>query len=340
MESIHGGDIFKFAKEAKCSPKDVIDLSSNVNFIKPKIDIDFNSLSISPYPNYKKLTQQVAKYYRVKDNNLELFNGATVAIDTILKELREFSDICVIYSPAYLEYKRVAVKYRYDVKLFDRFLPFKSPPKGSVIVFVNPSTPDGVFYNIEYAIKVWNSLECKIVIDESFLDFISLENSIVNHLNRIENLFIIKSMTKFFGSAGIRVGALISNEKFISNLKVKEPLWKISSFDSAYILSALEDKEFINRSKEANLISKKYLLDGLESLRDKGKIVNKIYFSSVNFLLIRLKIEAKVLQDILVSQKIMVRDCSNFDYLDNYFIRVAVKDIDSLRKFINRLKNF
>ncbi len=50
----HGGDINSFAKELNCDIKQIIDLSSNINFIKPKIDFDFTSLDISSYPDYKK----------------------------------------------------------------------------------------------------------------------------------------------------------------------------------------------------------------------------------------------------------------------------------------------
>ncbi len=332
----HGGDIFQFAKEADCNISEIIDLSSNINFVKPKIDIDFNSLNISSYPNYQQLTKKVAEYYQLQERNIELFNGATVAIDALLRNLRSVSQTCIIYSPAYLEYKRVAQKYSYQIELFDRFLPSKAPPKNSVVIFVNPSTPDGRFYEIKEAIKLWDSLGCKIIVDESFLDFYSLEKSITPCLNLVKELFVIKSMTKFFGSAGVRVGLIIARESFVIELKEREPLWKISAFDSAYIVSALEDLDFPRRSREANFISKRYLIDGLKEL--KGKIISKIYPSSANFLLLQLKMEAKTLQDMLISQKIMIRDCSNFDYLDGYFARVAVKDIESLGKFIDALR--
>jgi threonine-phosphate decarboxylase len=329
----HGGDIYSFAQKLGISVDEVIDLSSNINFVKPKIDIDFNSLKIDSYPNYQKLYKEVAKYFGIKVENLELFNGATVAIDRVLSALRDCSRNCVIYSPAYLEYKRVAKKYNYEIFLFNRLEKIKRPPPKSVVIFINPSTPDGRFYDLKDLVKGWLNLDCKVIIDESFLEFYSMDESILQKIDDLDNLFIIKSMTKYFGSAGVRVGGLVSESSFIDRLKLQEPPWKISSFDSAYILSALEDSSFDKRSKEANQKSK----ESLKSAIKNHHLIKKIYPSSANFLLLELKIPAKEFQKRLLSSNIMVRECSNFDFLNQFFVRVAIKDWVLMERFIKAI---
>ncbi len=76
----HGGNIEEFAKSLACKSSDIIDLSSNINFIKPKIKIDFNTLNIKDYPTYENLYESIAKNYKVKTSNIELFNGGSSAI--------------------------------------------------------------------------------------------------------------------------------------------------------------------------------------------------------------------------------------------------------------------
>jgi len=61
----HGGDSEEFAQKIGCDIDEVIDLSSNINFVRPSIDRDFNRLSISAYPSYTKLYSAIAKRYEV-----------------------------------------------------------------------------------------------------------------------------------------------------------------------------------------------------------------------------------------------------------------------------------
>ena len=76
----HGGQIEKFALELGCDVSEIIDLSSNINFVKPQINIDFNTLDISSYPTYDKLYEQIALNYGVEPSQIELFNGGSSAI--------------------------------------------------------------------------------------------------------------------------------------------------------------------------------------------------------------------------------------------------------------------
>jgi threonine-phosphate decarboxylase len=321
MNYQHGGDIKKFAKEIGCRVDEVIDLSSNINFVKPKIDIDFNKIDISAYPNYDKLKEMISELYRVKSSQIALFNGASTAIYSLFRELK--LNHTTLYSPCYLEYKKSASIYNYQIELINRFKDINQEvEEGSLIIFVNPSTPDGRYYNIDKLMLMWMKRGCTILIDESFLDFTPFKSA-TKYIEEYNNLYIIKSMTKFYSSAGIRIGAVLSNSKNIQKLQAKEPLWKISEFDSQYLQSALRDRAFIQRSRELNSRYKKELILALK----KHPNIEKIYSSSVNFLLIKLKnIDAKEFQKELTSHKIMVRNCFNFDFLDNSFVRIAVKE--------------
>jgi len=328
----HGGNVTDFSKEIGCTVDEVIDLSSNINFIKPNINIDFNTLNISAYPNYDKLYQAVATRYGIQTSNIEIFNGATVAIHTLFRELNLTH--CTLYAPLYSEYIHCAEIYGYKTTLINRFKNLDQEIKEkSLIIFVNPSTPDGNYYLLEKLIKVWISKECTIIIDESFLDFTPY-HSAIQYLNLYKKLYILKSMTKFYSSAGIRIGAVFSNPKAIKHIKSKEPLWKISQFDSQYLQSALQSYRFIQNSNYHNKKAKEILI---RILKDSPWI-EKIYHSDTNFILIKLKkISSKKLQKELSLSKIMVRDCTNFHFLDNSFVRIAIKDKSKLKILKDRL---
>jgi threonine-phosphate decarboxylase len=134
-------------------------------------------------------------------------------------------------------------------------------------------------------------------------------------------------MTKFYSAAGIRVGAIISSANNIKQLHSKEPLWKLSQFDSHYLQSALKDKTFSERSQAVNDTYRDYLISMLKNHSE----IEEVFPSSANFVMVKLKnINATTFQSRLIPYKIMVRNCSNFDFLDDSYLRIAVKDMQAL----------
>jgi threonine-phosphate decarboxylase len=316
----HGGQIEKFAFDLGCSVAEIIDLSSNINFVKPQINIDFNTLDISSYPTYDKLYEKISSNYGVSSSQIELFNGGSSAIFTLFRHLN--LDSCTIYSPAYLEYKKASLNFGYELNTINRFEDINEKVKeNSLVIFVNPSTPDGKYYDLEELMQTWIENSCTILIDESFLDFCD-KPSAIKYLETYDKLYILKSMTKFYSSAGIRVGTIVSTKQNIEKLKRFEPMWKLSQFDSNYLQVALDDKLFKNISKAINIKNK----IELENILKESDLIEEIFESSANYLLVKLSnLNAKEFQEKLKPYKIMVRDCSNFDYLDERFVRIAVK---------------
>ena len=331
----HGGQIEKFAFDLGCSVSEIIDLSSNINFVKPQININFNTLDISSYPTYDKLYEKIASNYGVQTSQIELFNGGSSAIFTLFRHLA--LETCTIYSPAYLEYKKASLNFGYELNTINRFENInKNVKENSLVIFVNPSTPDGKYYDLEELMQTWIEKSCTILIDESFLDFCD-KPSAIKYLETYDKLYILKSMTKFYSSAGIRVGTIVSTKENIKKLKEFEPMWKLSQFDSHYLQAALEDKLFKSISKAINIKNK----IELENILKNSTLVEEIFESSANYLLIKLKnLSAKEFQELLKPYKIMVRDCSNFDYLNEKFVRIAVKSSSAneiLQKALNQI---
>lgn len=323
----HGGQVDNFASKLGCEVEEVIDLSSNINFIKPDINLDFNEINISAYPVYDKLYKIIASNYEINSNQLELYNGGSSAIFSLFRHLNQKH--CTIYSPAYLEYKKAATLFGYKISHINRLnILEQQVEKNSFVIFVNPSTPDGCFYEIDELMKYWISQNCTILIDESFLDFTD-GVSMSKYINEYDKLYILKSMTKFYSSAGIRVGTLLSNEKNIKELQKSEPMWKISQFDSSYLQEALKDGNFKSLSKAIN--AKNSIL--LDNILNESNLFSKVFNSNANFILAKLKkLTATQLQDELQKYKILIRDCSNFDFLDSSYVRFAVKSSENMLK--------
>lgn len=322
----HGGDVNAFAAHYGCAPEEVIDLSSNINFITPSVD--FTTVPLNAYPDYEKLTQTLADYYNIRPDELELFNGGSSAIFSLMR----FFDhpACTIYSPAYLEYKKAALVCGKKVHLINRFDDAAQDVEdGSLVIFVNPSTPDGRYYDVDALMKQWIAKNCTVLIDESFLEFCG-RASVTRYLQTYDKLYVLKSQTKFYGCAGVRVGIVLSSPNNIAALRAKEPLWKISALDGHFLITALKDEPFRVQSHVLNAKAKTYL----KNLLENSPLFEEVFESDANFFLARLaSMSAKEFQEKLLPRKIMVRDCSNFDFLDERYVRIAVKSIAELKRF-------
>ena len=330
IKSSYGGDIYNFAIKLDCEIAEVLDLSSNINFLTPEIEMNLGEISLKIYPNYEKLIHKISLQYKISKGQIELFNGGRGAIFSLLRTLH--LDDCVIYSPASLEYKKAALKFGYKTHLINRFEENgdeREVPQNALVIFANPSTPEGTFYEIENLLRFWKSKNATVLIDESYLDFTNYPSA-TKFLSQYENLYILKSMTKFYGAAGIRLGIVISQSCNIKYLQEFEPIWKISSFDATYLTLALEDKIFKKVSK--TLTIKNNIL--LDKILNASLLFEKVYPSCGNFILAKLKsMSALEFQKVLLPYKIKIGDCSNFDFLDKSYVRIAVKSEEDMKRF-------
>ena len=315
----HGGDKSAFAKRVGVKASKIVDFSTSINPYPPKIDLDPKKLDLASYPDprYTKLKTALAKHLQTKADYVTLFHGASDAIKSLLQS---HEGSVTIYAPAYSEYERFAK----DVTLINRFdTIWEAPKRGSLVIFVNPSTPDGKHYELEELLHMWQVLECRVLIDESFLAF-TKKPSAVEFVEKYTNLMVLTSLTKFYACAGVRVGLLISKGD-----APQSAAWSISTFDAHYILQALADSGFKARTYDALKKDKKRLL----KILDRSEFVDFVYPSDANFLLVKLKeIDAKKLQKRCDKRAIMIRNCENFSFLDNQHIRLAVRPKKELKK--------
>lgn len=297
-----------------------LDLYSTTNFLKPTIDIECNNLMVGNSIDNNNLYKKISKLYNIELCNIELFNDNTQAIYSLLGHFDK--TLCYIYSPAPIVYNQIATKYNYTIETINRYVDLKSDIEANtLIIFANPSMPDGSFYDIEELLKIWKNKNCTILIDETFLDFTSFKSA-KEFINEYNNLYILKSFEKFYAKFNISLVSIISNSKNINKLQEENPPLKISNLDNIYIQHMLKDKSFAKVSRTVNITNKEYLYRILEN----SKYISKVFPSSTNYVLVQLKnINFTRFQKILSSKDIIVKDCSSFDFLDDSFARISVR---------------
>jgi threonine-phosphate decarboxylase len=335
----HGGNIYRFARHLGCLPEQVLDFSSNIN---PEQAVDLSCLQtvqLTPYadPDYGLLKQAIRQRYPAPAGiDIEVFNGASAAIFSLLRSLQP-KDL-VLYTPLYGEYAHITGELGCREHNVNRFYQLMADiPKHSTVIFVNPSTPDGQLYNLQALLAKWQAADCNIIIDESFLDFCAA-TSVTEHIADYDKLYVIKSLSKFYGCAGIRIGFILAATSAIKELQRFEPAWKLSSLDMAYMQQALANTAFI----EQTLLQTRYLRELLYKVLQDCGLFEHIYLGQANFLLARLAddFDGYKLQADLEPSRILIRVCDNFEGLDKSHVRFAVKNKQAITLLAQGLKNF
>lgn len=302
----------------------MIDFSSEINFLKPNIQIDFNSIKAS---NYYELLTLLEKKYHIQKEQIELYNGFSSAIYSLLK----FLDLkyCFIYSPCSLEYKKAASNLSYEVRLINRFenlfLPIK---ESSLIVFANPSYLDGTYYDLENLFRYWISMDATVLVDETLLDFCG-EDVAIKYLKEYEKTYIIKDFSKYYSNENLNISSIFSSIKNIETLRKYEPENKLSIFDMKYLEESLKDRDFKVISNSINIKNRIELEKKFHSL----KYVDFLYHSSTNSLLLKLKnISSKEFREKLLEREIFFPNCLKYDYVDENFLLIYIKSGSEIEK--------
>jgi len=329
----HGAGIYKVAKKLSCRPEEIVDFSSNINLYQPKIKLTLDAKVFARYADssYADLKKIIADAQGIKKSQIALYNGATSAIFELIRQLKP-EDI-YLYAPLYGEYKKAARQEGKKLHILSRLYDLATKPKkGSIVVFVNPTTPDAKHYDLERLFGVWREQKCTIILDESFLEFENF-TSFLPQMQEYKKLYFIKSFTKFYACGGVRIGAIFSQKRNIKKLPV--PLWNLSTFDTLFLSQRLQDKAFIKKSRELHKKQKKELLNILE----ESKLFDYIIPSDANFVLVHSKVGKKIYKHLL-QHKILVRTAGSFDFLSNDCLRFAVKDSASQKKLKQALFSF
>ncbi len=176
--------------------------------------------------------------------------------------------------------------------------------------------PTGQLLPLERYLDSSNAL----LIDESFLDFTG-HPSATQFLHARPNLYILRSLTKFYALPGLRIGALIAAPEIIERLRRSREPWQVNALAEQAALAALGDHEHSARTIEFVRTERRWLSEQVSQIPGAHPQP-----SCVNFLLIALDHTASPLLTHLLAHKILIRDCSGWPGLEfTSSVRIAVR---------------
>jgi threonine-phosphate decarboxylase len=211
----------------------------------------------------------------------------------------------------------------------------KIPKKGCIFI-CNPNNPTGVLIyknKMQKIIKTAKQRSTLVFVDECFIELSDPNQSVIKDLKKFDNLFILRSLTKSFGLAGMRIGYGLGNKKLITILNNLKIPWNVSGIAQKAASAALCYHAYLYQARTLIIKEKKFLRFAISNI-DGFSCFN----TDTNFILIKTKKKSSIIQKKLLKKKILVRDCNSFQGLNNNFIRIAVKTRKENLKLIKALE--
>ena len=250
----HGGRLKLAAKQYGIPLEQWLDLSTGINPVSWPVPAVPNSIWSRLPEDDDGLEQAARDYYGAK--NILPVAGSQAAIQT-LPRLRESSRIGVL-SPGYAEHAHAWRSAGHDVSLVAAEAIDDVIQKLDVLVIIHPNNPTGTRFSIEQLLLWHEQLSSRggwLVIDEAFMD-VTPEHSLVAVSSR-PGLIILRSLGKFFGLAGARVGFVCAQAELLDQLKNLLGPWPVSAASRWVASRALADRLWQRTAR------KKLLDDGL-----------------------------------------------------------------------------
>lgn len=354
MTTNHGANLYDLSRQFGFSKDEFMDFSSNINPLgssnraKQYIIDNINMISMYPDPNYISLKKSISRYCNCDENNIILGSGATELISSFIDTVNPSKALLV--SPAYSEYEKELKKIKCDITKYyaksnnnfkidlNDFINEINSNDYKLIIICNPNNPTGFTFSNNEIEEILKSTSAFIMIDETYIEFTDTKiYSCTKLVDVYSNLFVIRGTSKFFSSPGIRLGyGLIGNNKVKTNINSNLDLWNVNIIASSMGEIMFIDNEFIENTTNIMLHERNYLYNELRKFKDLY-----VYESQGNFILCNIKSKkftGKELREKLIPHKIIIRDCSSFDGLDEYYFRVCVLKSESNRILIDKLK--
>ena len=339
----HGAEVYVAAEESGLSAFDILDFSSSVNPLGPSkralvaAKSAFSEISAYPDSNSNALRQNISSRYKgLSKDNIVVGNGSTELMYLFTEVFLKKGDKALMAAPTFGEYEAAVRKTGEQVKFVKlektfqiNAETFKREMTGVKMAFLcNPNNPTSKLIppnTLTDILETALSQDILIFLDEDFLEFIDdeKERSLISKIIRFPNLFVLRSFTKIFGLTGLRVGYGITSREIADRLLCAKIPWNVNCLAQAAAKAALEDEEHLTVTRE--LIKKEKVWLGHELSKFNGF---SFEMPDANFFFIDIRnaaLTANALKHRMLKKGILIRDCSSFNGLNEFYIRVAVK---------------
>ena len=301
----------------------------------------YGTLNRYPDSYQTELKNKLSACKNIPTKNIFIGNGSDEIIDLIYRVFcNPEVDKALTFTPTFgmyqvasdinnIELIKLPLNNDFQVNI-ENLKPYLRDNQLKLIFICSPNNPTGNCFNetdVEYILKEFNGI---VIIDEAYIDF-SNKNSWSETLETYPNLIVTQTFSKAWALASARVGIAYASGEIVSLLnKVKMP-YNISKLNQQAAIDALDNQSDFKKNIEIILNEKEQLIQKLKQL----DLVEKIYPSDANFLLVEFDNADKIYQD-LVSQKIITR---NRHKLVTNSIRITVGTPSENQQLLEALNN-
>lgn len=339
-DHFHGSDLEKIEAVYGIKKDEIISFSANVNplgvspLLRKTLSDKIDAITSYPDREYVSLRRCIGEYCGADPENIIVGNGSTELISLFIQIERPKK--AIVIGPTYSEYEREislgggAALY-YPLKEQDDFrlnvTDFIAHLNESIdlLVICNPNNPTSSCIRRKDMRRILDA--CKeydifVMVDETYVEFAEQMQEIdaVPLANYYNNIIILRGTSKFFASPGLRLGyAITGNRDLIKAVNTRKNPWTINSLAVIAGETMFGDMDYIRKTKDLISSERRRIYDFF-SRSDQFKV----YEPNGNFMLAKILKENLTSQDLFdraIMQKMMIRDCSTFPFLDNRYIR-------------------
>ena len=358
-DEFHGSDLEKIEEIYGVKKEEIISFSANVNplgispLLRNTVSEKIDCISSYPDREYKHLKEVIASYCHTECDKIIPGNGSTELIAMIIDIRRPRK--AVIIGPTYSEYEREVslsggkscyyqLKEKDDFHLNINDLNESLKDGTDMLIICNPNNPTSTVIDrktLREILNICKERDIFVMVDETYIEFVECreETEGIPLTDYYNNLFIIRGVSKFFAAPGLRLGyAVTGNQDLIREIFKKMNPWTINSLAEEAGKCMFLDRDYIQETTELIRNEREFMVNSLRSLSKNIKV----YEPYANFVLFRIdseKINADTLFDACIKEKMMIRNCATFPFLDNRYIRVCFMKHEDNVRLLNCIKN-
>ena len=342
-----GKPIEEVARELGMPEEDIIKMASNENPLGASplgvqaIKDSANTVYMYPDGGCYYLKNDLAELLGVKTENLILGNGSNEVLQIIADafinpddEVLYAEQSFVVYTLATKVVGATAVTvplkdFAYDLDAMAE----KITDKTKVIFISNPNNPTGTMITADHADRFMKKVpdSALVVFDEAYYEYVERSDfpQTLDYIRDGRNVIALRTFSKIYGLAGLRIGYGISSPDIIGVLnKVRQP-FNVSIPAQAAARASLKDKEHVARSIKVNREGKKYLYSELQ------RIGLDFVPSEANFMLVHLDRSGAEVMSQLLKEGVIVRPMTGYEFPNS--IRITVGTADQNKRLISSL---
>jgi len=306
------------------------------------------NLEYSRYPNANsvKLSEAVSSFWGLTRDNIVIGNGSDELIDYLIKAFSEKGRRVITTAPSFAMYKIYSIVNganfvqiplsQSDFSLNeDKILEEAKKEDSSIVFLAYPNAPTGNYFVEDKIIKIIEESGCLVVVDEAYYEF--GKKTFVPFISRYDNLVILRTFSKAYSIASLRMGYLLSNPEIINEIrKVKSP-FNVNAFSQLAAQVVFKNKEVLKDSIEKIIRERERLIDRINKITPF-----KAHSSQTNFVLVEAgsKEDTDLVYNNLSKQGILVQTVSDPVFSSSrYFLRITVGNKEDNDILIDGLKS-